>query len=71
MLRDLTRKKLPPSLYGFDFPQRWLSEVEATGTLINCKSLSEPIERCWAALENYWHGAILDSITAALEWAIT
>lgn len=28
-----------------------------------------PIERCWAALENYWNGAILDSIEAALEWA--
>lgn len=28
-----------------------------------------PIERCWAALENYWNGAILDSIEAALHWA--
>jgi hypothetical protein len=28
-----------------------------------------PIERCWAALENYWQGAILDSVTAALQWA--
>jgi transposase len=28
-----------------------------------------PIERCWAALENYWNGAILDSIDAAIEWA--
>lgn len=28
-----------------------------------------PIERCWAALENYWHGAILDSVEAALQWA--
>ncbi len=28
-----------------------------------------PIERCWAALENYWNGAILNSIEAALEWA--
>lgn len=28
-----------------------------------------PIERCWAALENYWNGAILDSINAALNWA--
>ena len=25
-----------------------------------------PIERCWAALENYWNGAILDSIETAL-----
>jgi hypothetical protein len=28
-----------------------------------------PIERCWAALENYWNGAILDSIEAAIQWA--
>lgn len=28
-----------------------------------------PIERCWAALENYWNGAILDSVETALEWA--
>ena len=28
-----------------------------------------PIERCWAVLENYWNGAILDSIETAIEWA--
>jgi hypothetical protein len=28
-----------------------------------------PIERCWAALENYWNGTILDSVDAAVEWA--
>ena len=28
-----------------------------------------PIERCWAALEKYWHGAILSSIDTALAWA--
>jgi hypothetical protein len=28
-----------------------------------------PIERCWAVLENYWNGAILGSIDAALNWA--
>jgi hypothetical protein len=28
-----------------------------------------PIERCWAALEHYWNGAILDSVEAALQWA--
>jgi len=28
-----------------------------------------PIERCWAVLENYWNGAILDSIETALHWA--
>jgi hypothetical protein len=28
-----------------------------------------PIERGWAALENYWNGAILDSVETALQWA--
>ena len=28
-----------------------------------------PIERCWAVLENYWNGAILDSVEAAANWA--
>jgi hypothetical protein len=27
-----------------------------------------PIERCWTALENYWNGAILDSIETAIHW---
>ncbi len=27
------------------------------------------IERCWAALENYWNGAILDSVETAVQWA--
>lgn len=28
-----------------------------------------PIERCWAVLENYWNGTILDSVEAAVKWA--
>ncbi len=28
-----------------------------------------PIERCWAILENYWNGGILDSREAVLSWA--
>ncbi len=28
-----------------------------------------PIERCWANLENYWNGAILSSVDTALKWA--
>lgn len=28
-----------------------------------------PIERCWATLENYWNGTVLDSIEATLQWA--
>jgi hypothetical protein len=27
------------------------------------------IERCWAALEHYWNGALLDSVEAAVQWA--
>lgn len=27
------------------------------------------IERCWAALEHDWNGAILDSLEAAVQWA--
>lgn len=27
------------------------------------------IERCWAVLENYWNGAILISVEAAVQWA--
>ncbi len=28
-----------------------------------------PIERCWAALENYWNGALLTTVDEALRWA--
>ena len=28
-----------------------------------------PIERCWAALELFWNGAILDSVETVLNWA--
>ena len=28
-----------------------------------------PIERGWAALEQFWNGAILDSVETALQWA--
>jgi len=28
-----------------------------------------PIERCWAVLEKYWHGAIIDSVETAVKWA--
>ena len=32
-------------------------------------SKHNPIERCWAALEQFWNGAILDSVETALQWA--
>lgn len=28
-----------------------------------------PIERCWAALEKYWNGTVLDSVATAFQWA--
>ena len=28
-----------------------------------------PIERCWAALEHYWNGAILSTVNTAIQWA--
>lgn len=28
-----------------------------------------PIERCWSCLEQYWNGAILDSVNSAINWA--
>ena len=28
-----------------------------------------PIERCWAALEQYWNGTILDSVETVIQWA--
>lgn len=28
-----------------------------------------PIERCWAGLENYWRGTLLDTVEKALHWA--
>lgn len=28
-----------------------------------------PIERCWAALEQFWNGAILDSVETVFHWA--
>ncbi len=31
---------------------------------------TDAIERCWAALENYWNGTVLDSIQAAIYWAM-
>ena len=27
------------------------------------------IERCWACLENFWNGAVLDTVDTALNWA--
>lgn len=28
-----------------------------------------PIERCWAVLENFWNGSVLDSVQTVVNWA--
>jgi Rhodopirellula transposase DDE domain len=30
-----------------------------------------PIERCWAALENHWNGTLLSTVETVIEWAKT
>lgn len=30
-----------------------------------------PIERCWASLEQHWNGTLLDTVDKALQWAST
>lgn len=30
-----------------------------------------PIERCWAVLENHWNGTLLDTVDKTLKWAAT
>jgi Rhodopirellula transposase DDE domain len=42
--------------------------IDRTGQGIK-PSCRDPFERCWAALENYWNGGILDSVEAAILWA--
>lgn len=57
------------------FKKRMVEWSQAIGITIRLiyyppyHSKYNPVERCWAALENYWNGAILDSVEAALQWA--
>jgi hypothetical protein len=57
------------------FIKRMVELTQAIGVRIRLiyyppyHSKYNPIERCWAVLENYWNGAILDSVTAAVNWA--
>jgi DDE family transposase len=39
--------------------------------LRNFCSKYNPIERCWGILENYWNGALLDSIDPVIQFATT
>ena len=57
------------------FIKRMVQFAESTGLSIHLiyyppyHSKYNPIERCWAQLENYWNGAILNSIEETLKWA--
>ena len=57
------------------FRKRLVELSQATGLQIRLiyyppyHSKYNPIERCWAALEQFWNGAILDSIKSAVQWA--
>jgi len=59
------------------FMQRMLSFAQRTGLLIRLAyyppyhSKYNPIERCWGILEMHWNGALLDSISAVIQWATT
>ena len=57
------------------FIKRMVQFAQTTGLWVHLiyyppyHSKYNPIERCWAALENYWNGSILNSIEEALQWA--
>ena len=57
------------------FIKRMVEFVETTKLSVHLiyyppyHSKYNPIERCWAALENYWNGTILTSVEEALQWA--
>ncbi|MEM7649927.1 MAG: ISAzo13 family transposase, partial [Cyanobacteria bacterium P01_A01_bin.70] len=57
------------------FNKRLVQFAQTTGLQVRLiyyppyHSKYNPIERCWAALENYWNGALLNTIEDALKWA--
>ena len=57
------------------FIKRMAQFCQATGLKVQLiyyppyHSKYNPIERCWAALENYWNGTLLNTIEDALQWA--
>lgn len=57
------------------FIKRMAQFCQATGLKVQLiyyppyHSKYNPIERCWAALENYWNGALLRTTEEALQWA--
>lgn len=59
------------------FMSRMVSFAQTTGLRIRLvyyppyHSKYNPIERCWAALENHWNGTLLSTVETAIEWAKT
>lgn len=57
------------------FIKRMVEFSQTTGLTIRLvyyppyHSKYNPIERCWAVLENYWNGTVLDSVETAIQWA--
>jgi hypothetical protein len=57
------------------FIKRLVQFVQSTGLRVKLiyyppyHSKYNPIERCWAALEQYWNGTLLNTIEDALQWA--
>lgn len=59
------------------FMSRMVSFAQTTGLRIRLvyyppyHSKYNPIERCWAALENHWNGALLSTVENVIDWAKT
>ena len=59
------------------FMSRMVSFTQTTGLRIRLAyyppyhSKYNPIERCWAALENHWNGALLSTVETVIDWAKT
>jgi hypothetical protein len=59
------------------FMSRMVSFAQTTGLRIRLvyyppyHSKYNPIERCWAALENHWNGALLSTVETVIDWAKT
>jgi transposase len=59
------------------FISRMVGSAQTTGLRIRLvyyppyHSKYNPLERCWAVLENHWNGTLLSTVETAIEWAKT
>jgi hypothetical protein len=59
------------------FMQRMVDFAQQSGLTVRLAyyppyhSKYNPVERCWGILENHWNGALLDSIDAVIQFAMT